>query len=178
VLPWVAAAVALAAASPAQARNEAGDWELGLHLGRTRFLDSDHLEGDTYLGASVGYCLTELFEVGLSFDGIETRSRQDRSRHDLDIVAANLFVNLGEDAHRPYLSFGAGLVDRSIRGGSAARADDRYGVVELGVGYRGYLGKTFGLRLDARVSLADDDGTGVGADTADGRWSFGLAWSL
>jgi hypothetical protein len=178
---WTTLALWLAAAapSPALARNQPGDWELGLHLGRTRFFDSDELENDTYLGASVGYCLTELFEVGLAFDAIETRSRDDGSEQDLGILMLDLIVNLGEDAHRPYLSFGAGFIDRSIRGGGmAASADDRYGAIDLGLGYRGYLGQTFGIRVDTRLSLTDDDGTGVGVDTADLRWSFGLAWSL
>lgn len=178
---WVVLALPLviAATSPALARNDPGEWELGLHLGRTHFLDSDELENDTYLGASVGYCLTELFELGLAYDGIDTRSRDDGSRQDLDILTLDFIVNLGEDAHKPYVAFGVGLIDRSIRGGGlASRADDRFGSIDVGLGYRGYLGKTFGIRLETRLFLTDDDGSGVGVDTADLRWSFGLAWSL
>jgi hypothetical protein len=170
--------LAVATSSPTLARNEPGDWELGLHLGRTRFFDSDDLENDTYLGASVGYCLTELFELELNFDGIDTRSGEDGSEQNLDILTLDFLVNLGEDAHKPYLSFGVGLVDRSIRGGAAPDSEDRYGVIDVGLGYRGYLGKTFGIRFDTRLSLSDDDGTGLGVDTADVRWWLGLAWSL
>jgi hypothetical protein len=178
---WAALALpfALATASPALARNEPGDWEVGLHLGRTHFLDSDELENDTYLGASVGYCFTELFELGFAYDKIDTRSQDDDSEQDLDILTLDFIVNLGEDAHKPYVALGAGFVDRSIRGGGpASPADDRYGTIDLGIGYRGYLGKTFGIRLETRLFLTDDDGTGIGVGTADVRWSFGLAWSL
>lgn len=167
--------------SPASARNEEGDWEVGIHLGNTRFIDTD-VEDDSYWGLNFGYCFTDLFELALHYDSVGTEAEGGGARHDLDFLTLDLVFNFGEDAHKPYVLFGLGQLDRSVRStgllGLSSEAGDDADLIEMGLGYRGYFSDSVGVRLEARLSFTDDDGEGFSLEERDSRYSLGLAFSF
>ncbi len=164
----------------AEARNEAGDWELGVHLGTASFIDTE-VEGDTLWGLDAGYCFTDLFELGLRYDRVSTTALGGTPGADLDFLTLDFIYNLGEDAHRPYLLFGLGRLDVESKGaaaGSPLAGGYDTGVIDVGLGYRGYFNRTVGARLDLRLSFSDESGGGMSPDNRDWRWSLGLTFNL
>lgn len=169
-------------ATPALARSQKGDWELGAHLGRTNFIDNNDLKDDTLWGVNAGYCLTDVFELALNYDTISPRSSSGSIEQDLMFVTLDSIWNLGYDAHKPFALLGVGLIDENTRlsvpPGPTIKTDRSVGVVDLGVGYRGYLTHLFAVRLEGRLSFTDDDRTGFGFGNRDLRLSLGVAFNL
>ncbi|MEE9219628.1 MAG: outer membrane beta-barrel protein [Acidobacteriota bacterium] len=165
---------------PALARNEAGDWELGVHLGQTSFIDGDALDNDSFWGVNVGYSFNSIFELALNYDSISTEG-EGFPKADLKILTLDFIFNGGKDSHRPFFLIGVGMMDQDARrvagSGASVRADKDREVIELGLGYRGYLNRVVGIRVGARLFFTDSEGNGFG-DDKDLRFSYGLAFNL
>lgn len=179
----IACALSLSAAfsAPLFARNEKGDWELGVHRGQARLTEGEALDSDILWGASAGYCFTDQFELGINLDRVDTEGDDGAASADLDFLTLDFFFNLGEDAHRPYLVFALGALQREIRSdasGVPEVLDSDIGLIDLGFGYRGYFNRSVGVRLDARLFFTDEDGTGFGVSDSNHRWWLGLAVNL
>jgi hypothetical protein len=171
----------LASSAPLEARNEAGDWELGVHLGRTRFFDSDELDNDGFWGVNVGYAFSDIFEVAVNYDSVSTDGGDDIPDADLDFLTLDFILNGGKDAHRPFFLFGVGNIDqnRLVRTPSGnERIRRNTGVIDVGLGYRGYFTRLAGIRLDARLYFTDKDGSGFGVQAKDLRISYGLVFNI
>jgi len=170
--------VALSGLSPALARSQKGDWEIGYHRGQTRFIDSKDLDNTRFHGFNVGYCLTNLFELAVNSDSVETESEDGRDDHNLDYRTLDFIFNLGEDAHKPFLMASVGKIDKTSRlrplPGISRRVTDEIPLFEVGLGYRGYVGRRLGLRFDARLSFFDNEGDHFSLNEKDLRWALGI----
>jgi hypothetical protein len=164
--------------STALARTQKGDWEIGYHRGQTRFISSDDLDDTPFHGYNVGFCLTDLFELAINSDSVETESEDGREDHELEYRTLDFLINLGEDAHKPFVMVSVGRLDRTSRvqplPGVTLRITDEMPIFELGLGYRGHLSRRIGLRFDVRLSFFDDDGDHFSMDEQDARWALGI----
>jgi hypothetical protein len=174
---WLTAGLA----TPLAARNEEGDWELGIHRGRAHFSEEARLDSRNMWGGGIGYCFTDIFELAVNLDRLESESDDGFTSGDLDFLTLDFIFNVGEDAHRPYLLFALGTLRQELRGsilGVPFVREETFGLLDLGVGYRGYFNRTVGIRLDARLFFTDDEAGGFGVSENDQRWWVGLVVNL
>ncbi len=172
---------ALVLPSPLEARNEKGDWEIGVHLGRTRFFDSDVLQDDDFWGVNLGYCINDIFELAVNYDAMSTSGEDQIENADLDFLTIDFIFNGGKDAHRPFFLVGVGIRDEDIIV-STPSGDERTSVVsevlDVGMGYRAYFTYKVGIRIDARFSFTNENGDGFGFEEKDFRVSYGFVFNL
>ena len=179
IITLVLAAVVLP--SSLEARNEKGDWEIGVHLGRTRFFDSDVLDDHGFWGVNLGYSINEIFELAVNYDVVSTSGEDQIEDADLDFLTVDFIFNGGKDAHRPFFLVGVGIVDEDIvvsTPSGEVRTSIDSEVLDVGLGYRGYFTHKTGIRIDARLYFTDEDGDGFGLDDKDLRVSYGLVFNL
>jgi len=166
---------------PLEARNEKGDWEVGVHLGRTRFFDSDALDDDGFWGVNIGYSVNDIFELAVNYDAVSTSGEAQIQDADLDFLTVDFIFNGGKDAHRPFFLVGVGIVNEEIvlsTPSGEVRTSVDSEVLDVGLGYRGYFTRKTGIRVDARFSFTDETGDGFGFDDKDLRVSYGLVFNL
>ena len=177
-------------ATPAAAeKGQKNDWELGAYGGvglpdDYKFIPgvaSNPQNGWLY-GARFGYFLSDHWSLEGSLQRFNTTTDFDPSlslsnvSFDIRSYRLNLLYNFL--AGRPFRWFLTGGLGREITGAGSLGSESHLGE-NVGAGLRWYLGKAFGLRLDARyVSIKYDDPLNrqLNAEVTGGvLWSFGGA---
>jgi OmpA-OmpF porin, OOP family len=182
------AVLALMATPAAAEKGQKGDWELGAY-GGIGYPDSYEPDSGPALnpqdgwlwGARFGYFITSGWGIEGSIQRFGSRTDYDQSlgleNDDFDIRSyrLNVLYNfMPSKSFRPFITAGLG---REITGGGAQLTGNDLGM-NVGGGVRWYLGKTFGVRLDARLDRIQYDSDNFSSQnnlelTLGVLWSFG-----
>jgi outer membrane protein with beta-barrel domain len=170
-------------ASSARAENRAASWEFGPYFVATDFDSATEIDDATGPGFRFGYNFTQLHEVEVLFDALNT---QDSVTGQIDVhqgeVQTNYVFNFNFQRHQPvipYITTGFGFLRLKVNAPGAGSDDEVDGLFNFGGGVRFFFGRVFNLRLDFR-SIFYQGGNQVlrNLDYQNNEFSLGIGWVL
>ena len=161
----VATAITIAGSATSAQAGQAGQFEISLGgaYSHSTYTDTDY-EWERKYGASVGFYLTDLTEIEVSWQDVLDRTNitgyEDTTFHD-DTYGVTISQTLAGKGSwlQPYVKAGVGQLNREASGSYAVGApppeilDQVTGIV--GGGLKIYLSHSFGLRVEATSYLTD-----------------------
>jgi len=155
----------------AVAENRPNSGEISVFGGAETF-DQPDIDNASLYGLRFGWNFTDHVGFEIYYDTLSTEIQSGTTDLDIDNYGIDFLYSdfVTGDKHVPYLLIGVGTGKVTP---TALNSD--YDYWEVGLGYRYFFNRVFGLRIDGRALGSDDSGD-IGVNNFDIKYTLGVSF--